>query len=108
MGYIKHHAIIVTSWNEDHLKIAHKKAIDFGLHTTKYERHRANEGFTFLVLPDGSKEYWELSDLGDQKRKNWVDWVKKSELYIDWVVVSYGGDDPHLATIEEHNNIQTD
>lgn len=101
MGLIQHDAIIVTSWNDKHIQEAHDKAIElcrgvdslgcaFRLPVTEIVESPVNDSATFLIAPDGSKEGWAESDLGNALRNMWLDWVKNSGLYLDVVTVNYG------------------
>jgi hypothetical protein len=91
MGEIKHHAIIVTatygeptlgsrtSGEERHwAEIAYRQAIDiFGsAQVTTPTPSLLNATRSFLVAPDGSKEGWEDSDEGDQRREEFVEWLR--------------------------------
>lgn len=73
MGYIKHNSIIVSSWDDEKLLLAHKKAQEtFGSLTTLIHEYIINSGGSFAVLPDGSKEGWTESDAMDEKRKDFI------------------------------------
>jgi len=106
MGYIAHHAIVVTSWDDKTLKAAHDKAIEIGCAVSKIVDSKINSYRSFLIAPDGSKEGWGDSDSGDQKRKEWIEWAE-STLYEDnsgplsWVEIRYGSDDQD-AVISNH------
>ena len=106
MGYIKHHAIIVTSYSREHLARAHTKAgmLFAGVtaitpmmpgHTSSFE--------SFAVLPDGSKEGWDESDNGDAARiafKRWLDRQRWSDgsSPLEWCEVFYSADDRASGT----------
>ena len=102
MGYIKHHAIIVTSWFAGDITQSRALAIDYGLTVSDVVRSPVNAYLSFIIVPDGSKEGWEESEVGNWAREKWIDTIKGSA--IDWVLVRYGGDEPELAKIENHNN----
>ncbi len=109
MGYIKHHAIIVTSWSDEYIGAAHKIASEIFA-----SQHNDFPGVTpiisspvkgyasFMVVPDGSKEGWDASDEGDANRKKFKTFIRES-IYLDWVEVAYGGDDPEDAYLPDHN-----
>ena len=106
MGYMRHNAIVVTSWNEQHIKDARISAINiFGLGNQVSEilKSPVNGYLSFFICPDGSKEGWEDSKNGDKHRKFFLDEITKSGLYVEWVDVSYGGDDPDKACIDSHS-----
>ena len=101
MGYIRHDAIIVTTWQEESLAKAHKKAKDLNLAVSEIVESPTNGYVSFLIAPDGSKEGWEASKIGEESRRAWKKWVKNEKgLFVDWVHVDYGGDDPHASIIE--------
>jgi hypothetical protein len=116
MGVLKEHAILVTAYYGDHIEEAHAIAtelFDAGNGFT----HGAPKGFTtvtpiiqayvndtrsFAILPDGSKEGWATSDVGNGARTKMVEWLR-SQAYEDgsspfsWVEVQYG-DETHRDT----------
>jgi hypothetical protein len=99
MGYIRHHAIIVTSWKDDQLTEAHLKAraIFEPQQVTSIVASVVNKYESFMVGTDGSKEGWSDSDEGDKRREQFTRWLD-SQLYEDgssslsWVEVQYGDD----------------
>jgi hypothetical protein len=94
MGYIKHDAIVCTSWKRKHLEQARSKAIKFGLKCTGITDSDMNDYDTFCIIPDGSKEGWETSDKAEEARNKWKKWCEaKTSFYLNWVHVSFGGDD---------------
>lgn len=100
MGYIRHHAIIVTSWDEKAASRAHKKATALGCQVSPMAVSRVNADRSFCVFPDGSKEGWHDSNDGDERRDALVAWLQKNEFVYDdgsspfaWVEVAYGNDD---------------
>ena len=108
MGYIKHDAIIVTTWDEKYLSPAMDKAIELGLPCSGVTESKINGYVSFLIAPDGSKEGWGNSDAGNIARENWKSWAKeqtrKNDLWIEWVHVSYAGDEETDTRIVEHHN----
>ncbi len=103
MGYIRHDAIIATSFEEDHIKTARLKARKTGLTCSEIVYSPMNGYASFMIVPDGSKEGWEDSQNGDKMRKVWIRWIQKSELCIDWAHISFGGDAPETTIIVDHN-----
>ena len=103
MGYIAHHAIVVTSWSKDCIKVAHEKATEiFNGLVSEIIQTKANSYFSFFVSPDGSKEGWETSEIGNKRREQFINFLSdayKREIWNDWVEVRYGGDEPELASI---------
>lgn len=111
MGYMKHHSIIVTSWNVKRLKEAHEKAIEIfsSLKTTFGNGYDslispiisgiANSQDSFFIAPDGSKEGWEPSDDCNIARKEFLDWIVGSGNLCDYVEVEFGGDSDYNDVI---------
>ena len=102
-GYMRHHAIIVTTYNERLINDAHQKAEQIGLQVTPIVQSSTNNYHTFLVVPDGSKEGWPNSDLGDRHRSEFLIWLDEQRFKDDstplkWVEVQYG-DDNHVTVI---------
>jgi hypothetical protein len=97
MGYIKHHAIIVTSWG-DYIKQAHEAAIDiFGETVSGIVSSQMNATESFFIAPDGSKENWEESNIGNERRQKFIDWVesrndKDGGNAVSYCEVFYGDD----------------
>ena len=115
MGYMKAHTIVVESWDEDAIKAAHAKAVSLfhvpagGSWPVAYvseitgktvNRHRA-----FFVAPDGSKEEWDHSNIGDNARKEFREWLR-SKAYDDgstslrWVEVMFADDEGQCAIVD--------
>lgn len=103
MGYIRHHAIIVTSWDETKIEAAHAHAVEL---LQGYELSAivspvlaptVNAYKSFLIGPDGSKEGWSTSDQGDDYRASFIAWLN-AQAYSDgsspfaWALVQYGDD----------------
>lgn len=114
MGYHRHHAIIVTSWDDKAINAAHEKAIEiFERPITEITEPVMNGFKSFLIAPDGSKEWWGTSDEYDEKRKEYMQWAQKAwyelNLWIDAVEVCFGGDEPESNTcIVGHNREDED
>lgn len=103
MGYMRHDAIIVTTWHREGLTKAYTKAKDLDLAVSEIVESPTNGYVSFLIAPDGSMEGWEASEIGEGSRRAWKKWVKNEKgLFVDWVHVNYGGDDPWDASIIEY------
>lgn len=93
MGYIRHHAIIVTSTCEISMEKARIKAAElFGLgQVTQILPPAINGYMTFFVGPDGSKEGWLESDGGDNLRMQFIDWCNdpKTKIFVEVAEVQY-------------------
>jgi len=97
MGYLRNHAIVVTSGNPGALEAAHQRAISIFPCVTEITEAQSNGCQSFLIPPDGSKEGWMASDEGDYRRDEYVEWLCKQEFgdgsnWLDWVEVQYGDD----------------
>ena len=102
MGYIKHHAIVVTSWEGDRLEKARNVAKKFGCNVTNIVGPLGNGYCTFTVVPDGSKEGWATSDEGDEARENFKAWMVANHdgNWWEWVEVAFGTDDANATIIQ--------
>lgn len=103
MGYMRHHAIMVTS-HPDLAQKAHAKALGlFGLdRVSPIINSSSNHYASFFVSPDGSKEGWPESDRGDELRAAFVEWLREQYYEdggtsIDWIEVQYGDEDHESA-----------
>lgn len=105
MGYVAHNAIVVTSWDLKALTAAYDQAAEMGLISTDVEASPINSYWTFLVVPDGSKEGWNDSELGDHRRLLFKDWLR-SQRYedgssaLEWAEVRYGSDDRDAEVVD--------
>ena len=97
MGSMRHHAIVVTGWEEQIVEKAQGKAVKLGCLVSGVFRSPINDWYSFCVFPDGSKEGWEDSDHGDSARDKLIKRLRKTNL--DWVEVQYGDDcgDTHVC-----------
>lgn len=109
MGYIRHDAVIVTAWDAERLAKCVAKADELGLRHTNIVESQINGYASFLIVPDGSKEGWEDSNAGDALRAEWIVWARANrDLWVDWVLVSYGGDEPERTSVTDHNGKNPD
>lgn len=94
MGYMRHHAIIVTTkyGGREAIVPAHLKAIDLfdPRQVSEIAEAPVNGYYSFCIFPDGSKEGWDDSDTGDRARDAMVEWLVGQSL--DWVEVQYADD----------------
>lgn len=78
MGYTRHHAIVVSSWDVEKIKLANNKAKEIcGSLVSDIIEGKINQVMSFFIAPDGSKEGWGESNLGDSLRGLFVDWINK-------------------------------
>ena len=98
MGYIRHHAIVVTG-NEEDIIPAHQLAkVVFGDLVSNIVPSIINGYQSFFIAPDGSKEGWFYSGIGDENRDNFINNVENvsyAELYY--------GDDNRQSEVTRHN-----
>lgn len=108
MGYTRHHAIVVTSFSEETIAAAHAKAEALKMSVTPIVVTQINAYHSFLIGPDGSKEWWADSDEGDRRRQEYVTWLR-AQAYEDgssplaWVEVQYGDGDG-VTLIVDHSD----
>ncbi len=106
MGYIRHDAIIVTAWDSERIAKAAAKADELGLRRTEIVDSKTNGYASMMIVPDGSKEGWADSDEGEIARAAWIKWARESDdMWMDWALVNYGGDEPEYTRVIDHNGI---
>jgi hypothetical protein len=113
MGYMRHHAIVVTSWDDELIQTAHGVAVglftqagnhasvqpsDFTTLVTPVGACVVNGGGSFAILPDGSKEGWGHSNAGESARAQLIEWLEQQRYddlstSIQWVEVQFGDDE---------------
>lgn len=113
MGYMRHHAIVVTSWKGELLKRAHKTAVELGMSVSGITDEVTNGYCSFLVAPDGSKEGWTTSDNGDAQRAQLLDWLDAQRYDddstpLEWVVVQFGDDDLNTRIVIDSDQRRRD
>jgi hypothetical protein len=98
MGYIKHHAIVVVAWDHEAAIAACFKAKELEMCTSDVSVSQTNGYFSFMILPDGSKEGWERSKEGDAQRTAYIEWLR-TQSGLDWaeVVLDVDGDRAFVA-----------
>ena len=102
MGYMRHHAIIVTSWKEELIELAKATADECFPWVSSISPDGVNGYRSFFIPPDGSKEGWDKSDLGDAVRKTFLDWVDKQAHEdgsnpLECIEIAFGRDGPAPA-----------
>ena len=102
MGYMAHHAIVVTA-DTGQLAPLHALARrvfdETPAFVTECTPVAVNGYSSFMVAPDGSKEGWDDSDAGDAARGEFVKALELARHYsVDWVEVRFGGDDGDTQT----------
>ena len=114
MGRIKHHTIVVTGFLDEHIDEARKKAVEIFEEFCKNEMVKPPYGSniispimgsltnglkSFFIAPDGSNEGWHLSNNCNDARSAFLDWLKVSGNYCDYIEVVFGGDDEYQAIV---------
>lgn len=122
MGYIKHHTIVVTAWSEEKIKDVHSKAKeifkeefakevafnhDGSLLVSPLIQGMTNGQLSFFVAPDGSKEGWQTSDLGNAARERLVNYIisvgyDDGSNSVSFVEVFFGEDNGYCEVVN-HN-----
>lgn len=100
MGYMRHHTIVVSTWNKVHIEAVHRIAEELKMSVSKIVPSGMNNELSFFVAPDGFNEGWEDSDIGDTRRATFKAWMKNSKFYLKWVEVQYGDDERQTMIID--------
>lgn len=104
MGYMRHHGLLVTG-SAKHISKAKDEAVRLGMSVSAIHSAPINDYDSFAVFPDGSKEGWNESDLGDAQRfafkaylhrQRWSDGSSP----LDWVEVFFGDDDREVGVVD--------
>ena len=105
---MRHHAIIVTSWDKKSITAAHQKASElFGelnfswkgndgkiTEITEITPEVTNGYMSFLISPDGSKEWRVTSDRGNNARSKFINWLTSHErIYCNYAEVQFADDE---------------
>ena len=117
MGYIKHNAVVVTGWNEEHMNQAREKAVELFEKFTEEEGvvppygsklispiigGLVNSQLSFFIAPDGSKEGWTTSDNCNYAREAFLDWLRDSYIFCEYIEVRFGGDDEYESIVRSN------
>lgn len=108
MGYMCHHAILVTSWDAEHIQQIHEKAKEvftFG-NVSELGKPQMNYYTSFAVFPDGSKEGWIESDSGNAQREIFLAWLRVSGLYCSWCEVQYDDGENYNYMVSASGGVQ--
>lgn len=107
MGYMRAHTIVVQSWSKKDIAKAHAKAKEMFPWVSGISPDQTNGYRAFFVPPDGSKEGWAESDLGDDRRKAFKRWLREQayddgSTNLEWVEVQFA-DDEGEAFVLDHD-----
>lgn len=120
MGYMVHHAVLVTSWDAAALADARATALDLYGQEGMASLVSAivpgveNGEATFVVVPDGSKEGWGESQASDRARFAFMQYLhdcrhEDDSSSLQWCEVQYGderGDDRMIrSTRRPHSTV---
>ena len=98
MGYMRHHAIVVTGYY-DKISLAYDEASKRfdSRYLTNITETTINGYRSFLVAPDGSKEGWPESAHGDELRRAFVTYLRTQ--FLGWVEVQFDDDEKETKVI---------
>jgi hypothetical protein len=106
MGYMSHHAIVVTTWDEALIKEAHAEASELFPWVSPISPVAINGYRSFFVPPDGSKEGWPYSNMANGLRDRFVEFLVVRRC-LDWVEVQFA-DDGEDNKITRHGPVPSD
>jgi len=97
MGTTSHHTIVVSGCKEDVKKAIKKAKIIFTKHLESDKLISecivsSNCTNSFFIAPDGSKEGWNTSNSGDNAREDFINYLNKKKIHLDYIMVEFGGD----------------
>ena len=102
MGYIRHNAIVATTWQEESADALVAYASEVGAEAVVGPE--VTNGYrTVMIAPDGSKEGWQESDDGNERRRlirEWLDAGGDRGIYFEWIEVVYGDDDSAASIVD--------
>lgn len=109
MGYMVHHAFLVTFWNEEILKDTHEKAKEIFKDTDHYVTDitpvAINGNASYFVAPDGSKAGWDDSIKAYKARVKFIEYLKNYEPYSPYfALVQYGDENGKDYVVISNNN----
>jgi len=110
MGDMRRHAIVVTDHGYGNfLKLAHKKAIEIFPWVSQISEPQINGERSFFIPPDGSKEGWPDSDVGDARRDKFVAFLHTTKHEdksspLSWVEVQFGDDNGEVKVVRSNKD----
>src|SRR5690348_8955042 len=95
MGWIVHHAIVVTTYSDEAIGAAYRQAQQIFPVVSPPVESEINGYWSLFIPPDGSKEGWPDSDLGDTRREQFATWIRNQAgeddaNVFDMIEVAYG------------------
>jgi hypothetical protein len=107
MGYIVHHSIIVSAWEDKRLRETWRKAkeifADTEHHISNITPQAINGERSYFIAPDGSKKGWDDSYKGFEARKQFIEYLKSLELSPAWVLLQFHDDENDSHVIDSDN-----
>ena len=90
MGLFIHHAFLVTAndYDIEKLKSLTHKVYELEFSVSDIICSSSNCFCSFMIGPDGSKEFWPESKEFNEKRGLIIEMLRES--HFDWVLVEYG------------------
>jgi hypothetical protein len=118
MGYMRHHAIVVTgvhydSMGANNIKTAHAKAASIFKWVSPLSPVCMNGFQSFFIPPDGRKEGWDESDEGDRERRCFISYLESIKYEdgsspVDWIEVQFGDDDWKTMVVHDSDEKRRD
>ena len=112
MGYMRYHAILVSSWDEKRVQHCHEMAeaiFKDVAPVSEIKTSFVNGDLSFAIFPDASKEGWDHSDRGDNARAAFLRFIRAHSKvyegeenmtwYVKWAEVQFGDEDRHDALL---------
>lgn len=84
MGQTTHQALVVTGFDIDHVREAHGRAnrtLEFGGLVTGFHAYDVNMGYSFAILPCGSKDGWPPAIAFNRELDDFIQWMREWNPY---------------------------
>lgn len=117
MGYMRHHAIVVTgpmlvpTPGPNIVTVHyHLAGLAQGL-ISEIVESKVNAYGSFLIAPDGSKEGWSESDEGDKTRTAVIAYLESlryadGSMSFDWAEIQFGDDDRQTKICRHSDQVE--
>lgn len=92
MSHMRHNAIIATASKAQAMTALVEYARSLGAEVI-VGGEVTNAYVTACITPDGSKEGWQTSKDGDERRTKIKTWLRNHPENFEWCEVAYGDDD---------------
>lgn len=108
MGYIVHHAIVVTFWDDKILRDTWREAKRIFSNTncsvTNITTTAVNGYRSYMIAPDGSKYGWDDSVNGMKARTQFIEYLNNYEPYPpSWALIQYGDEYGHDYMVDSNH-----